>query len=41
MSIRGAISLLLRYIQNIKLFGLISVSLVLFVLLNGKDLLLE
>jgi len=41
ISARGGISLFLRYIQNIKLYGLISVTLVPFILQSGKGLQLE
>lgn len=41
ISARGGISLFLRYIQNIKLYGLISVTLIPFILLSGKGLQLE
>lgn len=41
ISARGGISLFLRYIQNIKLFGLISATLIPFILLSGKGLQLE
>jgi len=41
ISARGGISLYLRYIQNIKLFGLMSVNLVPFIFLSGKGLRLQ
>jgi len=41
ISARGGISLFLRYIQNIKLFGLMSATLAPFILVSGKGLRLE
>ena len=41
ISARGGVSLFLRYIQNIKLYGLISLTLVPFILLSSKGLQLE
>lgn len=38
---RGGISLFLRYIQTSKLYDLISVTLLLFILLSGKGLQLD
>lgn len=41
ISARGGVSLFLRYIQNIKLYGLISLTLAPFILLSSKGLQLE
>ena len=41
ISARGGISLFLRYIENIKLYRLISITLVPFILLSGRGLQLQ
>jgi len=41
ISARGGISLYLRYIQNIKLFGLMSVNLTSLLVINSKGLQLQ